>query len=567
MDKTGQTKNEFTARPSRWLYDYGLVFIVYLLATSFTDAHMMADTADYVDSVNEYTKGIPYKFWEFGHLFWRPLGWAAYTIFKPLTSRVVGEDTVTGIVFTLLAINWLAGLLCVLSMRGLLGKVCERWWVASLVTIAFIFSHGFLNYAQAGTSYTPGLAMLLVGLYILVRGGEKAETSLWTPLAAGAALSMAVCMWFLYVWAIPATLLAPLFLFGTGRGQRRLVLQTALACALLTAAAYAVVLINLDIYTLTEMKAWMMDAGHGTRTWGVSRTVFGLPRSFIYMGNDGMLLKRYLLGDPFNSVSLGRLMLLSLWKLVLFYALMLAMAVNLLRSQKGRRMLCLFMAYAAPIITFAIFFDGGAIERYLPLYPVVFMALACSLCFDKSSSLFRYAMLGALIVIAVVNVSAMSKSVLSKTQETIVVRIRDLQPRLNPQSFIYTVTWMDDLINLNRSFPMNPINRRGNLRVRALVTPGGANNSEWREVFAAQALVIWDNGGEVWVSEQVRHTEPRSEWNWVEGDDRQVSWREFPEFFSRLKLGATSGGENGFSLLLPDEENRRILSEFARKKP
>ena len=48
---------------------------VYVLATWLTDAAFMGDTEDYVDSAVAFRNGVDYRFWEFGHLFWRPLGW------------------------------------------------------------------------------------------------------------------------------------------------------------------------------------------------------------------------------------------------------------------------------------------------------------------------------------------------------------------------------------------------------------------------------------------------------------------------------------------------------------
>ncbi|MEJ7699139.1 MAG: hypothetical protein WKF71_05775 [Pyrinomonadaceae bacterium] len=56
-------------------YLYILSAIVFLAAIVLTDATFWADIVDYVDSVIAFRQGGNYKFGDFGHLFWRPLGW------------------------------------------------------------------------------------------------------------------------------------------------------------------------------------------------------------------------------------------------------------------------------------------------------------------------------------------------------------------------------------------------------------------------------------------------------------------------------------------------------------
>lgn len=80
--------------------------------------------------------------------------------------------------------------------------------------------------------------------------------------------------------------------------------------------------------------------------------------------------------DPYNPVPLGDLLRFSLWKLALFYAALAALVVQLARSPMGRRALALLAVCGAPVLGFAVFWQGGDIERYLPLYPMLFLALA-----------------------------------------------------------------------------------------------------------------------------------------------------------------------------------------------
>lgn len=555
---------------SKWtnvLRRYFTVLAVYLLVTLSTGAHFMADTADYVNSVVAYDAGRHTDFWEFGHLFWRPLGWLLFATFKPLAKMLIGDDPRGNVIFVFLAVNWLAGLLSVCAMHGICGKVCERRWAINFTTIVFIFSQGFLNFTQTGCSYIPGLSLLLLGLYFLATGNEHTKRTLQTTVMAGFALAGAVCMWFPYVLAVPAALASPVFLSSFDRRTFRLVIATGSVVAFFLGLSYIMVAVGvLGIATFGGFRTWMSAASHETDIRGVTRMVFGFARSFIYMGNDGIVFKRYLVKDPFNPVTLPDLFRLSLWKLSLFYGFIAAVCGNLLRSAQGRRILSLLALNGIPVISFAVFFDGGAIERYLPLYPLIFVSLAVSLCNAQSLQALKYIAMTFGIAVMLANASAMAKPVLQRQQQATVARISDPQRQIKPQSLILTLSWQDELINFSRSFPFHPINRLGYFRIGALVTPGTTYVSEWRKGFAAQALETWQNGGDLWVSRRVLSPRPRAEWNWVEGDERRVSWPDFYAFFSQLDSGETVGGDDGFILILPSPKNLQFLKQLLDEK-
>jgi hypothetical protein len=326
--------------------------------------------------------------------------------------------------------------------------------------------------------------------------------------------------------------------------------------------AYAVVVIGvLGIHSFAAFKAWMTAASHDTDIKGITRMVFGFARSFIYMGNDGVLFKRYLLGDPFNQVTLLDLLRLSLWKLVLFYLLLLALCIALIRSSAGRRILGLLIINSVPVILFAISFDGGAIERYLPLYPAMFLALALCLCSERSWMFVKYVVLAFVAAVIVTNAVAMAKPVLDRRQELTASRINDVLQRWKPESRLITVTWQDELVNFSRSFPFHPLNQAGNLRIGALVTPGTTLAADWRKGFASQTLETWNRDGDMWVSRRVLSPRPRPEWNWAEGDEKRVSWPDFHSFFSQMELGESVGGDDGFILVPLSPKNRQFLEQ------
>jgi hypothetical protein len=538
-----------------------IVVAVYVLATLVTVGYFMADTADYVDSIVAFTLGRNYDFWEFGHLFWRPLGWLLYVVCRPVTSLIAGGDVRPNVTFVLVAINWLAGLLSVCALRGILERLCARSWVVVFVTIAFIFSHGFLNFSQTGSSYIPGLSLLLLGFYILLRGSMNTGRDWQTAVLAGIALAGAVCLWFPYVLALPAAVVSPLVF--SERRHWRLVIATAIATGIFLALAYGAVVVGpLGIRNLAGFKEWMSAASHDTDIRGVNRMVFGFARSFIYMGNDGMLFKRYLLGDPFNPVTVFDLLRLSLWKLALFYLCLASVFIGLLSSAAGRRILVLLILNAAPVILFAISFDGGAIERYLPLYPALFLSLNICLCGDRSWRAAKYVAVAFVGALFVTNLAAMAKPVQDRRQQAAADRISEVVLRFRPNSRILTVSWQDDLINFSRSYPFHPLNRAGNLRIGALVTPGTTLTTDWRQGLATQVEETWSRGGDVWVSRRALSPQPLSEWNWAEGDEKRVSWRDFQKFFSQLELGETAGGDDGFVLIPPTEKNRDVFRQL-----
>src|SRR5436305_8510979 len=99
------------------------------------------------------------------------------------------------------------------------------------------------------------------------------------------------------------------------------------------------------------------------------------------MGSDGATLKRFLLHDPENPVSLSDLLRTGLWKCALFYSVVVSLLMISLKIPRGRRFLMFFLLNAVPVLSFAIAWRGGDIERYLSLYPPFFLGLAYIFCY------------------------------------------------------------------------------------------------------------------------------------------------------------------------------------------
>lgn len=568
MSTTFRPLTTGTAPSSRWWHPWlatpGPAVAVYLLAVLATDPHFMADTTRYAEQL---TTGSAERIWEFGHLLWRPLGWVLLQLFGPLTATFVGTSPQANAILALVGVSLFAGLVSVVALHGLLRRVSDNLLVVNLVVLAFIFTNGFLNYAQSGASYVAGLALLLVGVYLLNRGGQQRPPSPLEAILAGVSLAGAVGFWFLYVFALPAALASPLFLWGRARTSWRAVLYAGSTVAAGTALLYAAAAsLALGITSLPEFVDWMgADRRMGTLR-GLPRAVFGFAKSFADMGRDGTLYKRFLVDDPYNPVPLGDLLRFSLWKLALFYAAMAALVVQLARSPLGRRALALLAVWGAPVIGFAVFWQGGDIERYLPLYPMLFLGLAIGGRAPFPWRALVAAPLAFFVVAAATNVNVMALPSLHERQEHDVARVRQVLPLLEEDSRLFTITQRDDLFRFGHDFPFHPLNRDGGLALWYVVDIGHYYAPQWRSLFAERARAVWDEGGEVWVTTRLLATRPQPGWDWVEGGDPRVSWQDLHAFFAALDWGGRAGGEDGFVHLPRSRGNEELLNRLARER-
>ncbi|HEX8455698.1 MAG TPA: hypothetical protein VF656_00110 [Pyrinomonadaceae bacterium] len=549
---------------------------VYVLATWLTDAFYMGDTSFYGAMVANVAGGRDYQLWEatgnyslweFGHLLWRPLGVVAFPLLRPLARASVGSDLNPAAVYAMVALNWLAGLACVVLMYQLVRRVSEKEWVVRATTVGFIFTQAFLNYTQTGCSYVPGLALLLLGFYLLVSEAdgedEHIARAVRTAALAGLAFALSVGLWVPYLWAVPAAVCAPLALYGWRRPRNwRLSIYAALAFGLLTGVLFIGVAVWMGIYTVGGFREWVVASSHHlVQNRGLPQVVFGLARSFISMGSDNVAFKRYLLHDPFSPVSLADLFRLSLWKLALFYLFLAAVGLNLWRSPFGRRLIVLLTLSGLPVLGFALAWQGTVMERYLPWFPFLFLAVAHSLAERHAFRAAKAVVLVFMSAMALTNFAATWKPALDRREEAATVRVSELQPIVRPESIV--LVGKDELENFVRDFPFNPVNHHNDLRVHSFLPLGMPQLTEWRADVARRVFRAWGEGGDVFVSRRVFAERPRAEWEWVEGADPRVRWAEVHEFFAGLETGRAVGGEDGFVVLPRTPSNEKFLSQFA----
>jgi hypothetical protein len=519
---------------------YGPAALAYLLATALTGAHFWGDSIDYAEGAL-----TGHEFWDFGHLFWRPLGWLLLKL-TPAGLFDSAEERVRPLLL-LLGVCWLAGLGSVLFLRAFLRESGVRSWAAELTTLFFLLSQTFLNYAQTASSYVPGLCGLLLGCFLLARAARRPERSSGTAVAAGAALAAALGFWLPYLWALPAVGLIPLFLGGWQRSQLRLSFVAALSCAALVALMNAAALAAQGITTVDGALAWIKASQHGIHGInGLPRMVFGLARSFIYLGEDGTLFRRYLGKDPLNPVGPFDV-LQSVWPIALFYLFVGGLVFALARSAVGRRMLTLLLVAAVPTLAFGIAWQGGDMERYLPLYPFVFLAVAGLFNDPRRPRLCQGLAVVFFLVMVGYNAPALLRPVLERRQQELAAQANELVPRLRPGSRVFTVN--DEVAKLRRHYPLNPLGHR--LTMCAVHEAGTTRVAEWRALLCRRMRTTWEQGGDVWVTRRVFRAKPQAEWLWVEDRRSELRWSHVHEFFKDFETIEVVGGEDGYVRLRP----------------
>jgi len=564
MSSAASLQNQSTSRvakPVRFFARPDAIWtLLYLLLMACTGAFFMADTVDYVQAAVLRDQGINYVFWDFRHLFWRPLGWLFLHFSKWFVHYDDMADARSMVTRTFIVLNWAAGLASLLLQRRILLRFCKPSWALNLTLATFLFAQGFMNYVHSGSSYIFGLGWLVVGLFCLV--AEPAELTNLRILVGALALALSVCFWFPYFFALLGALSAPLFV---SRQNWRAVAKACTLCLLFGLAFYGAVILGLRLHTLADIRAWVATGASdvaGVR--GPTRTIFGLARSFINMGQDGVLYKRFLLHDPYNPVSLSQLVRLSILKLGVFYLLMLAMVWEL--GRRRRSVLAFFALGMLPVITFGLYWYGGDVERYLPLYPFFFVGLGCAL--EASRQLWaRTIALVFLLVVIISNLSVMSAFSIHRQGKRSEDRLQALLPVYKPHSRIVLVDIHDELENFSRSFPLQPIVNRSDFFFYPALNPGTPQNLHWKQEFSKTTSRAWSEGGDIWLSKRFFDQKPGSDSAWVEGDDKHVKWTDVYRFFREVDTGISVGANDGFVLLMPDDKNHKLVDALADSDP
>jgi hypothetical protein len=516
---------------------YFWIVAIYTAITSLTTASFQGDTPYYILSIENYS-GRDFLFWDFGHLLWRPLIWVLLHTIHPVLPAI---NTASLILTLMTALNWAAGLGCVLLMAQVARKFVGPS-LAFLAALTLAVSQVFLNYLHTGLAYIPGLFFLLLALDLVSSKGEDRQTSWLESTAFGLALALAVLFWLPYVFVLPALFLFPFLMRGFKRGPFSYALRAVAMCAVVGLGAYGIVAMKLGLSSAADFKEWVAASSHSVEHLrGLTRAAFGFVRSWLEMGNVGIEFKRFLLHDPYAPVSAASLLFAGTWKLILTYVLLGTIALKLLLgSERDRRMLIFLLVAFLPVFAFGIKWQGGDMERYIAAFPALILAGACAMN-SRPAAIAR--VLGVLFVcaLAIVNVSHDLRWVQEAQQRALLTRANALASL--PEGSYVVFLPVDPLFSFvsfasvvpGSEAPVRPLN------ARVVVTIGSSHVVEWREDFASTSLTSWQNGKEVWICRGLLESVPERKWGWVEGADPLVRWKDLYKFFSQLQASEVRG--------------------------
>jgi len=535
---------------------------MYAVATLLTDWVFIGDAPDFARSSAAWLFGVNCQFLEFGHLAWRPVGAALLTLVdSPKTGdtfRSLSLDSLRN----LGGASWTLGLLGVIGAAGWLRTILRSYSAAAFGVVMLIACKAYLNFAQVGMPYVPSLALLFMGLCIASLEPKSVVWRVIFDVVAGLCFAASALAWGTFAIALPGAVLAPLVLSANWRRRLpRVVLSGAVGVATLL-VVYFVVGRSLGFHSVAEYMAWIAAADHGISTGGLPRAAIGLARSFVDVGDYGRLVKRFMVRDAYNPVPLRGLLTADLLKIGAFYLTMLAFLVASLHGTIGRRALAAASLIALPVLGFAILWQGGDLERYLPAMPGLVLLAAAGFLEARGSGVLRLTMMAGVAIFAVSNAAAMSNRTVQRENDRMVARLAGYADRGQASRLIVVSHWQDGLMTFHRNRPFHQQNL-SNLTVFPLVTPGKPDVALWRSTAARRILRTWDEGRDVLLSSRLVADRPDESWNWVEGDDPRVSWREFHDFFRELDLEPASAGKAEFRILIPSARNRKILSEVA----
>ena len=544
-----------------------LSFIVLFLLTV---PESTADTPVYVNQIFQYyqqgASASPLLLWEFGHLLWRPLGYGLWRAFHSTLSPWSGNNPYLEITAVLMGINFAVGMALTLLLFFVCSKLGLSMRAALAVTAGFMLFSTILRYIHSGMSYNLGFALQLTGLLLIVRAAHAARRrkELWATLA-GVALSLSFAVWFPYVLTVPAILLAGCYAgppeTRAPRRQMRLFAIAGAAIAVVGLATFGLAAWIDHLSSYAALKQWVMNSAHGVAN---QRTLIRLPtgvtRSFLHLGDDGILLKRFVMGDPYAPVHPVELMKAGLWKIAAVFLTLAILVVTLVRHKEAWPALAVLVCGSLPVLGFAVllFKDTAEPARYEPAYASLLVSVcAMVLLKDKERAALRLLVAFALVM-ACVNLSAYALT-LRSANAVAAERATLVHEHTVHNGVAVLLSFRDPVSGFVQAAPFSQLNRPGALPLYHAIEPGNINVLRWRQDAACRILAAWDSGGEAWLSERLISPRPKPEWNWVEYDDNRVKWTDLPDFFSRFERDDHIGADDGFFRLALTANNRTLL--------
>jgi hypothetical protein len=560
-------------------YRYVAPLALYLAVIFATTPSDLGDSIYYVQDIQRFI-GHPNSaawqvFLDFGHLLWRPIGWAVLQGSQLFLHPGSQEEVRLLLTAILIGLSMVCGAIATLLMMSLFRRLDLPYVPSLIAVLAFAGSNAVLNISQSGSCYSAALAALTAALWVVVGPHPGDRLRPGRAWLGGTFLALSFLLWLPFVLIVPAVAAAAAIPWHQPPGRLRLstlrlagAVHLLAATAVLGAVAFATAACLLHVTSLHELAALANSTAHG---WRQSKTFLrvgtGLPRCCLALGDDGILWKRFLFRDPYVHVGIADVLLGSLPKLAAFYAGLLFMALTLIRSVIGRRLLSLTLIAFVPVVVFAVlFFEPSSIERFMPVLPFFSLALALQLSLLSPSLKWSLAALALPALILITSLTFHMNTRVEKEWSPTIARIQNLKREVPSGSTVVLLDNADQILSFVNNRPLHP-DYPSALKFWVAIRLANERVFQWRRAFADKVIDGWTTSGEVWVSVRLLSAVPRADWGWVEGDDSAIHWREIPGFFARLDFNRQIGGDDGFLRLPQSGRNREILNELLTIRP
>lgn len=554
----------------RKLYAFALIAIAFLIMYAVTVQDTPGDTRDYVSEVLHYQQNRattpPSALWEFGHLFWRPLGYALWQLTTPLTSVWFHGNPMIEISGVFWALTFVSGLVMVLLVLAIAVRLGVKRPGALTIAFGVLLCSAVLNYIHSGTPYIPGLALQMAGLWLVVKAVQEERGRTLNEVLAGCALALGCALWFPYFFGIPAVLIAALVLpAGTGArrvDRERLSLFTSVVGSTIFFgfAFFAIGATLAHVGSLVQLREWILSSGHGMQSHQrLLRFPTGITRTFFYLGDEGMVIKRFVFHDPYAPVSWWTIVG-GLWKIALVF-LTFASLIAVLAYRRGSRWTVAIIVFAiVPTLFFAVFiFEPSSAERYLPMFAGLVIAV-CVLLRDQAAprpvawllTLFVTAM-------AAVNLAAYAGKLPSEARRSS-DRFALIHSHVRSGGVAIVLSVSDPLTGYFEKSPFDPRNQATALPLYQAIGVHAHEFNSWKADSACRILQAWQAGGDALLSDRLIARTPKPDWGWVENDDPNVHWADLRRFYSHFDVDEKFGRSDGFVRVARDPKNESTLA-------
>jgi len=500
--------------------------------------------------------GVFDPLWEFGHLLWRPLG----ALLAPVVLLVVPDswsmDPGVRIAYGFVGVSIVAalatGALCYDLVRRLAG-----WKVAALLTFGVSWANGFLMYALSGCSYIVALFFAVAALWIVLGDPTSVRRQVLSAICGAGA----VVFWFPFVLIAPALIITPWVWSGVpARVGVTAAIRMVVTLGLVVGVTYLLGMTAAGVRSPEQLLKWYADASHGwvtSQQW--KRAVTGVARLMLDLSRDGILLKRFALGDPYQSLTFWDLVRTSLWKVAAFYLYLGAMLWMGLRAAKGRAALVISLVAMVPMLFFAlVLLEPSSPERFLPLLPFMLLTMAAGW-----QGAGRWVVAGFTLALPLLNGPTFIEA-WPGTTDDMAAQMQDVTSHASPRDLVVTVTFADPMAQWIEQRVFHPSLSHGRPPTYQLIAAAEVTAVRWRQRFSDRVLRHWDSGAEVWIRRGVLEDRPDPILQWVEGDHPEIRWKDVTGFLRQLDYDLVTARADGFARVARTARSRALL-ESARK--